>query len=207
MRAIIPATVLCSACLPCAGAGATALGFFQDGEFLRPHPRSGTMLLIDSGERYGTWRVVGASGNVAWVNGAYTHHGFNFLAQGSGNAPTANAWVNLAGISQSATGIAHAPVQTVRGAAYNLSFWVGNLYDPHGVYGTASTVAVYQNSQFLGKFTNSQGKGSVNETWQYFSTSFVADANFTVVSFINGDPPGDLNCGIDSIDLTPAGAP
>ena len=169
-------------------------------------PKSGTFLLVDTGERYGTWRVVGASGNVAWVSGAYQHQGFQFLAQGTGTDPTAHAWVNLAGISQSATGIAHAPVPTTVGADYTLTFYVGNIHDPAGVYGTSSTVNVYENSKFVGAYTNSGGAGTTQENWKLFTVTITADAPWTTIALINGDAPGDLNCGIDNIDFEPAAA-
>ena len=180
---------------------------FRDGGFAKPTPKSGSFLIIDSGERYGNWRTVGVSGNVSYVNGAYTHDGFNFLAQGTGSAQTTNAWVNLAGISQSATGIAHEPTITTPGTTYILSFYVGNIYDPGGPYGTSSTIAVYANSTFIGNFTNSGGQGSTNENWQQFTVPIVVNDPYMVISFINADPPGDLNCGLDNVTFKPVHAP
>jgi hypothetical protein len=185
---------------------AHAQSYWEDGDFLRPAPKPGTFLLMDSGERYGVWRVVGASGNAAWTSGSYTHDGFQFLAQGDAQQAVTDAWVNLAGVSQSASGIAHEPVPTTIGTNYTLSFYVGNMYDPGGVYGTSSTVAVYENSKFLGKFVNNGGQGTKAENWAPFSITFAADAPYTVIAFINGDPPGDMNCGIDNIVFGPTAA-
>jgi hypothetical protein len=176
-----------------------------NGDFLRPAPPSGTFIILDSGERYGVWRVAGSAGNVTFVNGSYTHHGLSFLAQGTGNDPVNHAWANLAGISQTATGLVHAPIATVQGNLYTLSFWVGNMYAPNDVYGTSSTVNVYENSTLLGTYTNSGGQGTNTENWQYFTVTFAADAPFTTIAFMNGDPQGDMNCGLDNVLLLPAG--
>jgi len=192
--------VCCAACLS-AGPSWAQRSFWENGDFLRPQPKAGSFLFIDTGERYGTWRVVGASGNVEWISGAYKHDGFQFLAQGA--TPTMNTWVNLAGLSQSATGIAHEPVPTTVGSSYTLTFYVGNIYDPGGPYGTSSKVAVYENSTLLGTYTNGSGQGSTAENWQLFTVTFNADAPYTTIAFINGDAPGDLNCGIDNINFEP----
>jgi hypothetical protein len=169
------------------------------GIFEHPLPPPGSFVVIDSGERYGAWRVVGAAGNVTFVSGAYQHRGFNFLAQGTGDKQTKNAWANLAGLSQSATGLSHFPLPTQVGKSYTVTFYIGNIYAPGDIYGTTSSVAVYENSKYLGTFTNSLGQGTQNETWQKFSLKFNADAPYTTMAFINADPPGDLNCGIDNI--------
>jgi hypothetical protein len=189
---------LCATCLMAAPAWAQP--YWENGDFLRPAPKKGTFQLIDTGERYGTWRVVGAAGSVSWTSGSYQHQGFSFVGQGTAT----NSWVNLANMSQSATGIAHFPVSTPVGSNFTLSFYVGNIYDPGGVYGTSSTVAVYENSRLLGTFTNSDGMGTTTENWKFFTITFAADAPWTTISFINGDPPGDLNCGIDNITFAPA---
>ena len=166
----------------------------------------GSIMLMDNSMRLGAWRTVGQRGNVAFVSGSYAHHGFSFPSQYPGQETKAN-WLNLAGISQSKTGVAHRPVPTTVGAAYSLSFYVGNVYDPNGVYGTTSTVAVYANKMFLGNFTNSDGQGSTTQNWKQFSLTFTADAPYTAIAFINGDPPGDLDCGLDSVILAPVSGP
>lgn len=176
---------------------------WEDGNFIAPLPTPGVFILADTGERVGSWRVAGQPGNVAFTSGAYVHHGFSFYAQNSATKTT-DVWVNLAGISQSATGIVHQPVPTYVGASYTLTFYVGNIYDPTGVYGTSSTVAVYENSTLLGKYTNSDGQGTTAENWQQFSITFAADAPYTSIAFINADPPGDLNCGLDNVVFAPA---
>jgi hypothetical protein len=188
--------------LLCAGP-APAAQLLDNGDFVRPSPPHGAIIVMDTGERYGAWRVVGAPGNVEWVNGAYQHDGFSFVSQTAGKHG-ASGWVNLAGPSQSATGIAHAPIATTPGADYMITFYVGNLYAPGGIYGTSSSVDVYENSTKLGTFTNTGGEGTTTENWQLFTVTFTADAPWTTLAFINADPPGDMNCGVDNITLSPA---
>jgi hypothetical protein len=172
---------------------------FIDGNFVAPVPKPGTFAALDTGERYGEWRVVGAVGFVAFVSGSYTHNGIKFLGEGTSLATQQNSvYVNLAAISRSATGIAHAPMATVVGQSYTVTLWVGNVVDPSGIYGTTSTVNIYENAKLIGKATNSAG-GGAQQTWEKFSITFIADAPWTTMAFINGDPPNDMSCGIANI--------
>jgi hypothetical protein len=193
---------LCVGCL--IGPSALASNMLTNGDFLRPAPPHGTFITVDSGERYGGWRVAGAPGTVTFISGTYQHNGFSFPSAGTVRDTWQDAWANLAGFSQSATGIVHAPIATNQGSNYQLSFYVGNIYAPGTPYGVSSTVNVYENSTFLGSFTNSGGQGTSQENWQYFSIVFAADAPFTTIAFINGDPPGDLNCGVDDVVFNPS---
>jgi hypothetical protein len=180
-------------------AAAKGPAYWENGTFARPQPPPGGLVVMDSGARYGIWKVVGAAGTVSWIKTDYVHRGFHFAAPHQ-----STAWVNLAGTSQTVTGISHSPVPTTVGAQYTLTFMVGNLVDPAGIYGTSSTVKVYQNSQFLGTATNADGAGTTTENWQKFTMTFSAKQPWTTIAFINGDPPGDGNCGIGDIDFEPA---
>jgi uncharacterized repeat protein (TIGR03803 family) len=173
-------------------------GYWRNGDFKYPVPAADGFALVDSGERYGDWRVVGQAGNVSWTNGNYRHDGFSF----PGPRPGDN-WVNLAAISRTATGIMHEAVPTKIGQSYTLTFYVGNLVDPLGIYGTSSTVKVYENSTFLTAETNSDGAGSTSENWKLFKITFTADADYTSIAFINADPENDMNCGVAETILKP----
>ena len=190
----------------CFGAARAGGLYWENGDFLVPVPKPGSFALADTGERYGNWRVVGQPGSVAWTSGTYTHAGLSFPAQGTNATARRNPWVNLAAISRTATGIVHNPVATNVGQSYTLGFYVGNIVDLSGVYGSTSTVLVYQNSIFLGSFTNSDGAGTNAENWKYFSITFNATDPNTTVAFINGDGPNDLNCGIDNVTFGPSPA-
>jgi hypothetical protein len=191
----------CAACLVVGiSTHAQASNYFEGGDFLLPIPLAGSYDLVPTTERYGVWRVVGESGNVAYVSGSYVHNGFSFPAETS---PTTNPWVNLAGLSRTKTGVAHYPVATTVGQSYKLTFYVGNVVDPSGYYGTSSTVLVYENSKLLMTAVNSDGEGSTRQNWKAFSVTFSADAPFTTIAMVNGDPPNDRHCGIDHVQLAP----
>jgi hypothetical protein len=177
--------------------------FWENGNFLRPQPEQGSFAIVDTGERFGTWRVVGAPGSIEMVSGTYRHDGFSFPAEGTKPSETSLPWVNLAAISRSVTGFAHEPVPTVVGESYTLTYYVGNVVDPGGIYGTSSTVNVYENSRLIQSATNSSGAGSTTENWQFFTVTFVADAPWTTIVFMNGDPSNDMNCGISNTLLAP----
>ena len=102
-----------------------------------------------------------------------------------------------------ATGIMHAPVATTVGQSYTLTFYVGNVVDPRGMYGRSSTINVYENATLIGTATNSDGSGTAAENWKPFSITFTADAANTTIAFINGDPPDDMNCGLSNTMFGP----
>ena len=179
--------------------------YWENGDFAIPRPAPKSFALIDTGERYGVWRVIGAPGNVTWVGGDYTHNGFRFPAQGDTPTLQGNPWVNLAAISMTPTGIMHAPVPTTVGQSYTLTFYVGNIVDPSGIYGTSSTINVYENATLILAATNTGGAGTKVENWKPFTITFKADAPNTTIAFINGDPPGDMNCGISNTLFGPTG--
>jgi hypothetical protein len=87
-----------------------------------------------------------------------------------------------------------------------LSFWVGNIVNPGGIYGTTSTVNVSINGGPSLAFTNSGGWDGQPELAP-FTTSFIASSASTSLTFLNGDPSNDNTNGLDNIVLTAAGAP
>jgi hypothetical protein len=58
---------------------------------------------------------------------------------------------------------------------------------------------MYQNSTLVGTYTNAGGQGSNEENWKLFTVTFTATAPYTSIAFINMDPPGDMNCGLDDV--------
>ncbi len=51
-------------------------------------------------------------------------------------------WLDLTGdVSNTVEGVQQT-VATMPGTTYDLTFWLGNIYDPSGIYGTTSTVDV-----------------------------------------------------------------
>jgi len=176
---------------------ARAANLIKDGGFEKPPTATGSYIVYDTGQTFEQWTVVGASGNVATVSGTFTQNGYSFPAK------SGKAWLDLTGVSNTTTGVAQT-IKTVVGTTYDVTFWVGNVDDPGGIFGTTSTVDVYAGSTLLLAATNSKGKGSTKQVWQKFTTSFVATASTTTLSFINGDPSSDTNNGLDAVSVTPA---
>ena len=85
-----------------------------------------------------------------------------------------------------------------------MTFWVGNVVDPGGGFGTTSTVDVYDGTSLLIAATNSKGAGGTTQVWRKFTTSFTAAASTTTLSFYNGDPSTDSDCGLDEVIVTPS---
>jgi hypothetical protein len=143
-----------------------------------------------------TWTVVGRQTSL--VNQKLTSFQIQFPASDG------LQWLDLTGFHTNNVGGIEQTVPTVAGKAYHLSFAVGNVFDPRGIYGTTSTVAVTINGIPLGKFTNSCGTCTHILTWQTFTASFVPSSPTTVIRFLNADPPTDNSNGLDNVVLTGA---
>ena len=105
-----------------------------------------------------------------------------------------------------ATGIEQR-VPTTPGDTYLLTFFVGNLYDPQGLYGTTSTVRVMINGTEDLSVTN-RSKDRTSYVWMKFTTTLKATSSQTSIAFINGDPAIDSWNGLDDVSLvavSPAG--
>jgi hypothetical protein len=174
--------------------GAHAANLIKNGSFEKPVVSAGSYELFGQGTKFGGWTVVGAAGNVAVVSNTFVQDGFTFPAAGGVQ------WVDLTGNSNTPTGIQQT-VATAAGTAYTLSFYVGNVNDPGGIFGVASTVNVYVNGTFVFTATNSRGAGQTKMVWQKFSTTITANTASTTIAFINGDPSNDTANGIDLVSL------
>jgi hypothetical protein len=143
------------------------------------------------------WTVVGASGTeVSVVSTAYSSECCTFPAEDLLN------WLDLTGdATNNDTEGVEQTVSTNIGDQYTLSFYVGNVFDPRGVYGTTSTVNVSENGTSLGAFENSCTTCTSRLTWQQFTTSFTATSASTTLEFLNGDPNTDNSNGLDNVAL------
>jgi hypothetical protein len=120
-------------------------------------------------------------------------------------------WLDLTGdtANNDTEGVAQT-VATNIGDNYALTFWVGNVFNPTGIYGTTSTVHVSANGTSLGAFVNSCTTCTTIQTWQSFTTTFKATSASTTLQFLNGDPSNDNDNGLDNVslaDLGPASVP
>jgi len=193
MRASLVGMILCYVT-----AAFCQTNLIKNRSFEWPVVKPGTYRLFNTGRTFSHWQVVGDSGSVTLVSGTFTQNGFSFPAKAGVQ------WLDLTGNSQTTTGVAQT-VATTPGAAYTLTFFVGNIYDPHGSFGVSSTVNVWVDGQQVYRATNSRGKGKTSMVWQKFTTTIVTTNSPTTIAFINGDPPNDSANGLDQITLVPQG--
>jgi len=142
------------------------------------------------------WTVVGPQASV--VSGSFVSECCKFPADDGVQ------WLDLTGDLVNQVEGVEQSVATVAGKTYDLSFDVGNVFDPRGAYGTSSSVAVMVNGTSLGTFTNSCTTCTDTLTWENFTTSFVASGATTLVEFLNQDPTTDNSNGLDKVVLTGA---
>ena len=170
------------------------LNLVRDGSFESPIAPSGGFLVFNVGSKFSKWHVVGAAGDIGIVSGTFAQNGFTFPA-GCGAQ-----WVDLTGIRTTGVGVAQ-KIATVQGSQHVLTFSVGNVVDPNGIFGTTSTVNVLVNGAQTFKAVNKKGVGSKVQVWKRFTTTITAPSNSTTITFVNADPAGDDNNGLDCITL------
>ena len=144
------------------------------------------------------WTVVGAAGGVSIVSGSFSQECCTFPAEDGAQ------WLDLTGLDTNSVEGVEQTVATTPGTNYNLSFWVGNIFDPGGIFGTTSTVNVRLGGlggTLLGAFTNSNTTRGT-QIWQQFTTSFTATGSSTTLDFLNADPGNDNSNGLDNVVLT-----
>lgn len=178
---------------------AAALGanLLTDGSFESPAVPLGGFTNFGAGAM-GGWTVVGPQ--VSIVSGSFAQNGISFLA-GDGAQ-----WLDMTGNgSNNASEGVQQSVATVPGHVYLLSFWVGNVSNAGGIFGTTSTVDLMINGASHGAFTNSCTTCTGTQAWEQFTSSFLATGPTTLVTFLNGDGPGDNSNGLDNVVLTSQG--
>jgi hypothetical protein len=170
----------------------------KNGGFEKPSVPASGYMLFSTGQTFDHWTVVGASGNVAVVSGAFVQNGLAFPA-GAGKQ-----WLDLTGNSNTPTGVQQT-LKTTPNAKYKLTFLVGSQYDPNGIFGTSSTVDVLVNGTPVFTATNSPPASSSMQIWKKFTTTVTATSATTSIAFINGDPSSDTDNGLDAVKLAPQG--
>jgi hypothetical protein len=154
--------MLTAGCGTASATTTTTTNLIKNGSFETPVVPAGNFELFSTGKTFTGWRVVGAKGNVAPISGKYQGDGITF------NAETGAQWLDLTGLSNTATGVAQT-VATKPGAKYHLTFWVGNVYDPGRIFGVSSTVKVYVNGVRKLIATNSLHPGNHKQAWKEFA--------------------------------------
>jgi hypothetical protein len=142
------------------------------------------------------WTVVGTN-DVNLISGTFAQECCTFPAEDG------NLWVDLTGTNANVVDGVEQTVATTAGTNYTLTFWVGNIFDPGGIFGTTSSVQVRLggiSGTSLGTFTNSSTTPGI-QVWQQFSTSFTAAGPSTTIDFLNADPIFDNTNGLDNVSL------
>lgn len=173
----------------------------DNGSFETPVVTPGFFENFDSGSTGITgWTVVGPQ--VSVVSGTFSQNGIAFPAEDGVQ------WLDLTGDGSNSVEGVEQTVATTSGTKYDLSFWVGNVNNPGGIFGTTSTVNVHLggiSGTLIDTATNSSTTAGTL-VWEKFTTSFTASGSTTTLDFINGDPSGDNSNGLDNVSLTAAGA-
>lgn len=189
----------CGAVTALASTGAQAVNLIKNGSFETPVVPVGGFTRFFNDQTLGAWTVVGVPGDVAIVSTTFVQNGIAFKAKAG------QQWLDLTGFeSDRATGLAQT-VKTVPGQTYVLKFWVGNVVDGSGVFGTTSSVDVLVDGVTAIQ-ANHGGGNATALNWKAYSHSFVAATKRTTISFINNDPLNDNSNGLDAVSLTPAAA-
>jgi hypothetical protein len=146
------------------------------------------------------WTVVGLTGTEVSIVNAFSQNGISFSAEDGSN------WLDLTGdgTNNDTEGVTQT-IATNPGDQYSLSFYVGNVFNPTGIFGTTSTVDVSENGSSLGPFENSCTTCTSSLTWELFTTTFVATNSSTTLTFLNGDPANDNSNGLDNVSLVDNG--
>jgi hypothetical protein len=147
------------------------------------------------------WTVVGATGGVSIVSNTFTQNGILFPAENG------NQWLDLTGNGINSNEGVEQTFATTSGAQYTLSFWVGNVNNPGGIFGTTSTVDVLlggpKGTSLLTATNASTTTGIL--TWEQFTTTFTATGSTATLDFINGDPGADNSNGLDNVSVNLSG--
>lgn len=176
------------------GAPASGENLIENGGFERPVVPDGTYRLFGKGQAFPGWQVVGDRGTVAVIGGNYTHSGIAFVPH------RGDQWLDLTGISNTRTGVRQL-VQTKPRQLYTLSFFVGNVYNPGGIFGVSSRVELLINGKRVRFAKNDDTSATQRQGWKKFSVRFEATDDFAFISFKNADPSDDNSNGLDSVTL------
>jgi hypothetical protein len=201
MRASVHRGIFCAALavgtvIASGGTASAATNLVKNGSFEKPVVPAGSFQDFATGQSFNGWTVTGAAGRVSVVSGTFQSQGFTF------NAKAGAQWIDLTGDgSKTATGVAQS-VATTPGTSYQLTFWVGNVNDPGGIFGVSSTVKVFVNGVLKLTAVNSLHPTNHKQAWKEFTLTIQAASSHTRISFINGDPFTDDSNGLDAVHLS-----
>jgi hypothetical protein len=160
-----------------------------------PSGNSGGYDNYGSGASIGPWTVVGPglSDAVSVVTTNFTQNGFSFGAQAG------NQWADLAGQDANGANGVETSVSGLLNQTYAVSFWVGNVVDPGGVFGISTTINLLVNGVPVLAALNSDGLGQSQQVWKQFTYQGVATTDSVTFRFVSGDPPSDFSSAFDNV--------
>jgi hypothetical protein len=195
-HSLIGVVLAVGALIASSGTAQAAASLTRDGSFEKPAVAGGGFKDFTAGQSFAGWRVVGAKGDVAIVSGKYSSAGMTF------DAKAGQQWMDLTGFeSNTPTGIAQT-FSSMPHAVYHLTFWVGNVYDPGGVFGVSSKIKVYVNGVRKLTAKNALRTSRLQQVWKKFTLTIRATSSRTTISFVNGDPHSDNSNGLDAVRVS-----
>ncbi len=173
-----------------------------NGDFSSPTVAAGTFTNFTNGSAIGTGAWTARGVGVSVVSGSFQQNGIAFVSP----TGTAGQWLDLTGFNanNSTDGVTQS-IATVAGGSYQLTFSVGSVFNPGGIFGTSSTVNLQINGAADGAFTNSCTTCTTTQGWQQFTVDFTATGPSTSLGFFNGDPATDNDNGLGSIHVVQVG--
>jgi hypothetical protein len=165
--------------------------------FEQPPASAGGFQNFATGQSIGGWTVT-APGGLSTLSGTFTQNGYSFPAHDGAQS------LDMTGYGVNSTPGVSQTVATTAGARYDLTFWVGNLVDVGGIFGTTSTITVYVDGAKIATATNGDGAGAKTLAWKAFTASFTASAATTTIELRNADPANDNSNILDDVSLLPA---
>lgn len=184
---------------------ALAGNLIVDGSFENPVVPVGSFLNFNPGDSIGgAWTVLGSTPGSPAVNLVQTTYNEPFNNNVHFPAEDGLNSLDLTGPSNTGpnSGVQQI-VSTIAGQGYDLSFYVG-VAAGAPVYSTPSTVDLSINGGASVGYTNANlVDGTV--TWELFTTTFIATASTTTITFLNGDSTNNFN-GLDNVQLVTASA-
>jgi hypothetical protein len=173
-------------------AGSASASLLTNGSFEQPPVPAGGFTVFSTGDTFGGWTVMGDPGNVAPLSTTFSGGDFSFPAEDGQQS------VDMTGTSQSLTGISQT-VATMPGHTYCLSFWVGNIADPGGGYGTSSTINVLVDGSMVTVATNEDDDTTLS--WEQFTSTVHAAGASTTIAFVNADATTDSSNFLDNVAM------
>jgi hapalindole biogenesis HpiC1 cyclase-like protein/PEP-CTERM motif-containing protein len=178
------------------GVQARSANLIVNGSFEVPTVPVGSFHDFGSGSTLITgWTVVGPQASV--VSNTFSQECCTFPAEDGVQ------WLDLTGDNANSAEGVEQTIATTAGTQYMLSFFVGNIHDPNGIFGTTSSVKVFlggPSGTLLDTVTNSSTTPGT-QVWQEFFEQFTATGSSTTIAFINNDPRGDNSNGLDNVSL------